>query len=305
MTTTRPIAVFGASGAQGGPVVQALLDNHRAVRAVARSEGGLRRLEAAGAEAVAVDLADRAALESALAGVDGAFVHLPFVPVVEVVRAWATALGEALVTARVPLAVYSSSGPVPTQPTGVASIDTKSVAQDILRGSGAPIVFLTPTTYLGNLSAPFSARSVVEAGELRYPPVPSDQRLAWISVEDQARLTLAALRRADLAGRTLPIGQRLTAAELADAIAPALGRRIRHAPATPKQFGALVAAMMGEQAGQALAGFYAVLAAAPASLGLDADTDASHRELGVTPTPVADWARTQDWKGAAALATPL
>lgn len=36
--TDKPIAVFGATGAQGGPVVQALLDANRPVRAIARTE---------------------------------------------------------------------------------------------------------------------------------------------------------------------------------------------------------------------------------------------------------------------------
>jgi hypothetical protein len=59
---------------------------------------------------------------------------------------------------------------------------------------------------------------------------------------------------------------------------------------------------MGDQVAQLLEDDYALIAARPAGLGLDADPDASHRELGVPVTPVADWARTRDWTAAAAVA---
>jgi hypothetical protein len=52
-------------------------------------------------------------------------VHLPFMPVMELMEAWAGAVGEALVAAEVPLAVFSSSGPVPTGDVGVVTFDSK------------------------------------------------------------------------------------------------------------------------------------------------------------------------------------
>jgi uncharacterized protein YbjT (DUF2867 family) len=54
---SAPIAVFGATGAQGGPVAQALLEAGRPVRAVAHTESKLAGLAARGAQTVAVDLA--------------------------------------------------------------------------------------------------------------------------------------------------------------------------------------------------------------------------------------------------------
>jgi uncharacterized protein YbjT (DUF2867 family) len=299
---TQPIAVFGATGAQGGPVARALLDDGWPVRAIARTGSKLEELKARGAEAYALDLADAGAVRRALEGVAGAFVHLPFMPVMELMEAWAGAVGEALVAAEVPLAVFSSSGPVPTGDVGVVTFDSKGAADRILRGSGARIVFLEPTVYLGNLSAPFSAPSVVRDGELRYPPVPSEQRLAWISAEDQAALAIAALARPDLAGRTFRIGERLTGHELAEGVGAGLGRPVRHAPMDPEAFGESVVPMMGEQAGRILAADYGALVDRPEALRLDADTEGIHRELGVRLTPVAEWARAQDWEAAAAAA---
>jgi NAD(P)H dehydrogenase (quinone) len=300
MNTTKPIAVLGATGAQGAPVAHALLDAGRPVRAIARTEAKLEALAARGAETVALDLADADALTHALTGVGGAFTHLPFVPVMPLIEAWATALGQALVAAQVPITVHTASGPVPRAATGVASFDTKAAADRILKAVQAPIVFLEPTGYLANLSAPFSAPSVVAAGELRYP-LPAEHRQAWISVEDQAAVVLAALQRPDLAGRSLRIGVQLTGPELAEGIATARGLTVRYVPIDPAEFGRALAPMMGAEIGDAVAADYALLAGRAPMLGLDADTGASHAELGVEPTPVADWARAVDWEAAAAI----
>jgi uncharacterized protein YbjT (DUF2867 family) len=301
MDTTKPIAVLGATGAQGGPVAHALLDAGRPVRAIARTEARLHELAARGADVRAVDLADEAALTDALRGVAGAFTHLPFLPVLPLVEQWATALGRALVAAEVPLAVHTSSGPVPSAPTGVASFDTKEAADRILRASGAPIVFLVPTGYLANLSAPFSAPSIVVEGVLRYP-LAADHRQPWISVEDQAALAVAALERPDLAGRTFRLGAVVTGPQLAEAIGGARGRTVAYEALDPAAFGAALAPLLGEEVGRALADDYGKLNERPASLGLDEDTDAVHVELGVPRTPLEAWARTQDWEAAAAVA---
>lgn len=75
----RPvIAVFGATGAQGGGLVRALLaSGERAfrVRAVTRQPGGAaaRALSDLGAEICAADLDDAASVDRALAGAHGAF----------------------------------------------------------------------------------------------------------------------------------------------------------------------------------------------------------------------------------------
>lgn len=301
-TATQPVAVFGATGVQGGAVARFLIDAGQPVRAIGRSAEKLRDLAARGAELFAADLADAAALQRALEGVGGVFVYLPFVPVMELMQAWARAVSDALVAAAVPLTVFTSSGPVPAEPVGVASFDTRAAAVAILRASGAPIVFFEPTLYLGNLSAPFSAPSVVRDSELRYPPVPSDLRLAWVSVEDQAALAAAALRRPDLAGRTFRLGARLTGHDIAAAVGDGLGRPVRHAPMSLAAFVDSLVPFLGPQAAQALADDYAAIADQPAALRLDTDSGAINAELGVPLTPVADWVRTQDWAGMAAIA---
>lgn len=295
-----PVAVFGATGAQGGPVVQALLAAGRPVRALGHTADKLVALRDQGAETAVVDLADRASVARAVEGVSGVFAHLPFIPVPELIRAQSTALAAGLADAQVPLTVFTLSGPPSTTPLGVPSFDTKAIAKQVLSDSGVPLVGFEPMGYLGNLSTFFSAPSVVYRNELRYP-LAADHRQAWISTEDQAALALAALARPDLAGRWLRVGEQYTGPQLAAGIGEGLGRTIEYVPLDPAVFGRSLAPVMGEMVARLLADDYAMLNSRPAALHLDADTTAARDLLGVPATSLADWARGQDWQGSAAI----
>ena len=76
--TDKVITVFGATGAQGGGLARAILEDRDggfAVRAVTRhvDSDKARALSAAGAEVVAADLDDEASLVRAMRGAHGAF----------------------------------------------------------------------------------------------------------------------------------------------------------------------------------------------------------------------------------------
>lgn len=77
----RIIAVVGGTGAQGGGLVEALLERGQfAVRVLTRSADGERAkaLQARGVEVVAADLADEQSLRQAFSGAYGAFVVTNF-----------------------------------------------------------------------------------------------------------------------------------------------------------------------------------------------------------------------------------
>src|SRR3954468_3452725 len=78
MATRKRIAVFGATGAQGGGLARAILDDAEggfSVRAITRNVDSdkARELAAAGAEVVAADLDDAASVERAMQGAYGAY----------------------------------------------------------------------------------------------------------------------------------------------------------------------------------------------------------------------------------------
>lgn len=70
--------ISGSTGRVGSNVVAELLAHDQPVRALARSQDALKHWSAQGAETVAVDLLDSAALSEALKGAEGFFALLPF-----------------------------------------------------------------------------------------------------------------------------------------------------------------------------------------------------------------------------------
>ena len=93
------IAVLGATGNTGSRIASTLLDRGHAVRVIARSADKLASLEARGADAVAADLADAAALSAALRGVDAVYAMQPIDPTAADHRAHQRAIGEAVTEA--------------------------------------------------------------------------------------------------------------------------------------------------------------------------------------------------------------
>ncbi|MEB6283993.1 NmrA family NAD(P)-binding protein, partial [Klebsiella pneumoniae] len=82
MNNAQTVLVFGATGQQGGSVVRALLHRGWRVRALVRDpfSAGAAALAARGAELVVGTFEDRAAMRSAMAGVDGIFSVQPSSP---------------------------------------------------------------------------------------------------------------------------------------------------------------------------------------------------------------------------------
>ena len=115
MPQQKIIAVVGATGAQGGGLVRAILADpeHRfAVRAITRDPDSekARALAAAGAEVVAGDADVPASLDAAFAGAYGAFLVTNFWEHMSTEReiAQATALARATKTAGVEHVVWST-----------------------------------------------------------------------------------------------------------------------------------------------------------------------------------------------------
>ena len=293
---SAPVAVLGATGSQGGPVLEALLAAGHTVRALGRTPSKLAALAERGVETRAVDLADPDALTRALSGTSAVFAHLPFVPVPELVRTWTESLVRALAAADVPMTVFTLGGPAPSGHTGVPASDTKALAKGILQRAETPLVGFEPGGYLHNLL--LSAPSIVHDGELRYP-LTAEHQWMFISTEDQAALAVAALQRPDLAGRWFRIGEPYAGADLADAIGQALGRPVRYAALAPEALGRTLAPIIGEQAAAGVAHDYEFLNQRSPLMNLEADTTAARRELAVPATPLVQWARMQPWAAVA------
>ena len=258
MSTKQVITVFGATGAQGGGLARSILADHDgpfAVRAVTRdtSSPAARTLAAAGAEVVAADLGDAAAVARALDGAYGAFFvtffWAHFSPERELAeaRTMAGAARQAGIrhaiwstledTRRwVPLA--ESRMPTLMGKYKVPHFDAKGEADQFFRDAGVPTTFLLTSFYWDNLIHFGMGPKAGADGVLEFVLPMGNAKLPGIAAEDIGRCTHGVFRRRDeFVGQTVGIaGEHLTGAEMATALTRALGREVRHADVPPEVY---------------------------------------------------------------------
>ncbi|MCD0483630.1 NmrA/HSCARG family protein [Streptacidiphilus sp. ASG 303] len=220
------VAVLGATGGQGGAVVDALLEGGHAVRAVARDPGSLRArtLRERGVEVVRGDLGEPSSLGGALEGVDAAFaVTTPFEfgPEAEVEQGLAVV--RAAARTGLPHLVFSSVASADRR-TGVPHFESKQRIEEVLAQEGPPWTVVAPTYFFENLLGDPQA---LRSGWLEFP-IPPDRPLQQV-----ARRDLGALVAAVVADRDRHLGRRVevasdapTPARMAAVLERALGRPV-------------------------------------------------------------------------------
>jgi len=299
----RPILVYGAGGAQGGPVARRLLEAGHPVRVAVRDPSQAGPWRERGAAVVVADLGEPASLMAASEGVGAVALHLPqgYDPAATVAQGQAAI--DAARAAGVSALVLNTSSQVPDEPTEVPAFEAKRAIEAHLRASGVPHVVLRPTFYMGNLAGPWTAPGIVRDGVIAYP-VPAKIRGAWVDVEDVAALTVAILGRPDLAvsGTAFDVGgpELLDGPAIADRFTAALGRSVRYQAIPIDAFAAGIDAALGAPAGTEIAKLYRWAEANPdAQVGAHV-WPAPIADLGVVRTRLDDWIRAQDWERLAA-----
>lgn len=252
------IAVLGATGAQGGGLVRAILADPSgafAVRALTRdpaSDKG-RALAALGAEVVAADVDDEASLLRAFEGAHGVFAVTFFwqhmSPAKELAEA--KALARAAKAARVQHVVWSSLEDtrqwVPLQddrmPTlqekyKVPHFDAKGEADGIFLGSGVPTTVLRTSFYWENFIYFGLGPKPGADGKLTVTLPMDDKKLPGIAAEDIGKCALAIFAAGSTYhGQTVGIsGEQLTGAQLAEQMGKALGKPIVYQSVPPEVF---------------------------------------------------------------------
>jgi uncharacterized protein YbjT (DUF2867 family) len=164
MSDKKLIVVFGATGAQGGSVVQSILSDPKlkqswAVRGVTRdvTKPSAKALEALGAETVAADLNDASSLQAALKGAYAVFAVTNFWESVnpEVEKKQGFAIADAAKEVGVQHLIWSSLLNVTELSKGVLSkvahFDAKADIEVYIKKIGVPATFFMPGFYMSNL----------------------------------------------------------------------------------------------------------------------------------------------------------
>ncbi len=250
----KTIVVVGATGAQGGGLVRAILADPQggfAARALTRdvTTEKARALAAAGAEVVAADVDDAASLRRAFAGAYGAFCVTffwdHFSPEKE--QAQAKAMAQAGKDAGVKHVVWSTLEDTrkwvplddPRMPTlqgkyKVPHFDAKGEANRFFAEAGVPTTCLNTSFYWDNLVHFGMGPKRGEDGKLSFVLPMGDRKLPGIAAEDIGRCAYGVFKRADLIGKTVGIaGEHLTGAQMAAELSKALGQPVSHAAVPP------------------------------------------------------------------------
>jgi uncharacterized protein YbjT (DUF2867 family) len=258
MTERKLIAVVGATGAQGGGLVRAILADRTggfAARAITRDPNSAkaRALADAGAEVVAADLDDEASLAKALAGAHGAYFVTNFwehfSPEKE--QAQARNMAAAAKRADVQHVIWStledtrkwvplSDDRMPTLmgKYKVPHFDAKGEADAFFRDAGVPTTFLLTSFYWDNLIYFGSGPKPGPDGRLLFTLPMGEAKLPGIAAEDIGKCAYGLLRKgAETIGRTIGIaGGHLSGAQMAAAMSQALGREVIYNAVTPEQY---------------------------------------------------------------------
>lgn len=212
MATKKTIAVVGATGAQGGGLVRAILNDPQggfAVRALVRDVNSdkAKKLAEMGAEVVAANVDDRASLEKAFQGAYGAFCVTffweHFSPEKELAEA--TNMAQAAKHAAIQHVIWStledtrkwvplSDDRMPTLQGKykVPHFDAKGEAEKVFTDLGLPVTFLLTSFYWDNFIYFGMGPKKGPDGKLALTLPMEDKKLAGIAAED---IGLVRLRR--------------------------------------------------------------------------------------------------------------
>lgn len=256
--TKKIIAVTGATGAQGGSLVRAILADKNGeftARAITRKPDSekARELAKLGVEVVAADLDDTASLTKAFAGAHGAFCVTNFwehsSPEKELAQA--KALAQAAKSAGIAHAIWStledtrkrvpvSDSRMPTlkDKYKVPHFDAKGEANHFFVDLGVPTTMLQTSFYWDNLVSFGMGPKKGEDGKLAFVLPMADKKLPGIAAEDIGKCAYGIFKRgAELIGKTVSIaGEHLTGSQMAKALSDALEQPVAYNYVPPEVY---------------------------------------------------------------------
>lgn len=258
MSEKKLIAVMGSTGAQGGGLVRAILEDPQSefvVRAITRDKNSAkaRALAEAGAEVAEADLDDPASLERAFAGAYGAFgvtnfwEHFSPEKELEQARNLAKAakvsggkhfIWSTLEDTRKSVPLESEQMPTLQGKYKVPHFDAKGEADALFVNAGVPTTFLLTSFYWDNLIHFGMGPQRGADGNLSIAFPMDEAKLPGIAGEDIGRSAYGIFKRGnEFVGKYVGIaGEHLSGEEMAQKLTGALGQPVGFYPITPDAY---------------------------------------------------------------------
>ncbi len=258
MAKKKIIAVVGATGAQGGGLVRAILSDVSGgftARALTRnvSSDKAKELAKLGAEVVAADVDDVESLKRAFNGAYGAycvtFFWEHFSPEKELAQA--TAMARAAKESGLKHVIWStledtrkwvplSDNRMPTLmgKYKVPHFDSKGEADRVFSDLGVPTTWLLTSFYWDNMIFFGMGPKKGPDGKLAITLPMGDKKLPSIAAEDIGKCAYGIFKKgSELIGKKVGIaGEHLTGAQMAAGLTKALGREVRYNAVTPEAY---------------------------------------------------------------------
>ncbi len=258
MAEKKIIAVVGATGAQGGGLVRAIMSDKGSrftARALTRDVDSdkAKALAALGAEVVTADVDDAESLKRAFAGAYGAFCvtffWAHFSPEKELTQARAMAqaakhaglqhvIWSTLEDTRKWVPLSDSRMPTLMDKYKVPHFDAKGEADQVFSEVGVPATFLLTSFYWDNLIHFGMGPKKGPDGKLAITLPMGDKKLPGIAAEDIGKCAYGIFKKGrELIGKTVGIaGEHLTGAQMAAALSKALGQEVRYNDVEPEVY---------------------------------------------------------------------
>ena len=258
MSQKKIIVVFGATGAQGGGLAHAILNDKNSdfsVRAVTRdvTSDKAKELASLGAEVVAGDVDDMGSLKAALAGAYGAyfvtFFWAHFSPEKEMSEAknMAMAAKEAglkhviwstLEDVRKYVPLEDDRIPTLNGKYKVPHFDGKGESDQYFIDAAVPVTFLVTSFYWENLIYFGMGPKRGEDGKLSITFPLGNKKMSGMAAEDIGKCAFGIFKEGEtLIGKRIGIaGDQLTCTEMAGALSKAIGEEVTYHEVTPDQY---------------------------------------------------------------------
>lgn len=220
------ILITGATGKQGGAVIQHLLKQGQPIRALTRNHQKAEELKKLGIDVVLGDLSDRATLDTALKGITKMFlVTTPYEAGTLAETQQGINAVDAARAARVKHLIYTSVGSAQRK-TGIPHFESKWKVEQHIAKYHMDATIVRPVFFMENFGTPWFLPSI-QKGTLALPMQP-DRKLAMVAVDNIGELVAKAFLNPDkYIGQAIDLGgDELTLPEAMSMISAAVGKPI-------------------------------------------------------------------------------